>query len=85
MTFTIKSESPNDKTHDFLGYYVKEENKNELSIENILLRGTTIHNIGMIWFILDYVIGAVLYTGKETKSEYSSSKSSDEKVTLQLR
>lgn len=39
----------------------------------MLLRGTTIQNT-------DYIIGCAVYTGKDTKSEYSSQHNYSEKV-----
>lgn len=72
----INCEKPNGITSEFYGRinHINDITINEcLTIENILLRGTTIQNT-------DIVIGCVIFSGKETKSEYCSNKHYSEKV-----
>ena len=56
----IVTDFPNSNIYEINGYLRINDIKSDFSIENTLLRSTQLRNV-------DYVIGLVIFTGKETK------------------
>lgn len=67
--FSLVANPPNDNIYDFKGYFgtgnEESEQKEPLSLENTLWSNTVLASAG-------YVLAAVVYTGKETRSEMNS-------------
>eukprot|EP01080_Neovahlkampfia_damariscottae_P012324 gene12324-5998_t len=60
FNFSIVCDAPNTDVHKFHGNLIWDEKTQDLSNENVLLRGSSLRNT-------DWIIGAVVYSGKQTK------------------
>eukprot|EP01080_Neovahlkampfia_damariscottae_P012936 gene12936-7517_t len=60
FNFSIVCDAPNTDVHKFHGNLIWDEKTQDLSNENVLLRGSSLRNT-------DWIIGAVVYSGKKTK------------------
>ena len=71
LQFKLESEAPNERLNEWKGVLYFNNNKNDpvsVTINQLLIRGCTLRNT-------DWIIGIVIYTGKESKLSLNNKES----------